>query len=165
MAKLPAAFSTENQAELGDFDPIPRGDYVAHIIESEMLDTKAGDGSYLKLTYQILDGEHRERLLWSNLNLDNPNAKAVEIAYKHLTSLCKALGITNMGNDSEVLHGKPVIIKVTVKPGNAEFGPQNSIKGYEPYTGSAPTPIERGEATPSSKAAASASSGKKPWEK
>ncbi len=166
MAKLPKIFSTEDQPELGSFEAIPRGKYVAQIIDSEMKETNAGDGQYLELQYQILEGEYRGRSVWSRLNLDNPSPMAVEIAYKHLTSLCKAIGVKDLGDDSAPLHGKPLIIRVSVTPATAQYEANNDVKGYEPYTGATPEPIEQAEAPPpSAKAAASVEKKKMPWEK
>ncbi len=173
MAKLPKAFSTEGQPELGDFEAIPRGKYVAQIIDSEMMDTRAEDGQYLNLQFQILEGDFRGRSVWARLNLDNPTAMAVEIAYKHLTSICKAIGIVDMGDDSEVLHGKPMVIKVTVKPPTAQYEASNEVKGYEPYTGEAPVPIPKSDgqadsSTLTQTASAGAKSGgmkRRPWDK
>ena len=36
--------------------------------------TKNGGGSYLQLTFQVLDGPYKGRLLWARLNLTNSNA-------------------------------------------------------------------------------------------
>ena len=53
-----------NQVEpTAAFDPIPAGKYLAVITESEMKPTKAGTGHYLQLTFQILEGEYKNRLL------------------------------------------------------------------------------------------------------
>ena len=57
-----------------EFEPIPAGKYLAMITESEMKPTKSGSGSYLQLTFQILEGEYKGRFLWARLNLNNPNA-------------------------------------------------------------------------------------------
>ena len=65
-----------NASEVGpaaDFEPIAPGSYTAVITESETKPTKAGTGSYLQFTFQIVDGEHKGRLLWARLNLDNPS--------------------------------------------------------------------------------------------
>ncbi len=60
--------------------PIPAGKYLAVITESEMNPTSQGQATLLQLTFQIIEGEYQNRLLWARLNLDNPNAVAVQIA-------------------------------------------------------------------------------------
>ena len=56
-----------------DFEPLPAGKYLAVITASEMKPTKSGNGHYLELTFQVIDGPYKGRMLWSRLNLDNPN--------------------------------------------------------------------------------------------
>lgn len=94
-----------------DYSPIPTGEYVAQIIDSDMKPTKRGDGQYLELTYEILEGDQKGRLVWVRLNLDNPNAKAVEIAQRQLSSICHAVDTLNV-TDSQQLHYKPHVIRV-----------------------------------------------------
>ena len=84
-----------NQVEpSADFEPIPAGKYEAVITESEMKPTKAGTGHYLQLTFQVVEGEFKNRLLWARLNLDNPNATAVQIARAELSAICRAVRAT-----------------------------------------------------------------------
>jgi len=45
------------------FDPIPADKYLAAITASEMKPTKNGNGSYLELTFSVLEGEYRGRTL------------------------------------------------------------------------------------------------------
>ena len=72
-----------NEVEPADeLEPIPTGKYVAVITDSEMKPTKSGSGNYLQLTFQVIEGEYANRLLWVRLNLENPNSTAVEIAMK-----------------------------------------------------------------------------------
>jgi hypothetical protein len=119
-----------NQVEpRGDFEPIPAGKYVAVITESEMKPNKAGTGHYLQITFQIIEGPHSNRLLWARLNLDNPNAIAVQIARADLSAICRAVGVMEP-NDSVELHDLPLVIHVGCKkrPDTGEIA--NEVKGY-----------------------------------
>ena len=93
------------------FELIPAGEYVAEIIKSEEKRTQSGDGSYLSLTWQISDGPMAKRQLWTNLNLDNPSAEAVNIAKAELSAICRAVGVLKP-ESSEQLHLKRCKIKV-----------------------------------------------------
>ena len=64
----------------------PVGDYKAVITESEVKETKAGDGQYLNLRIEIIEGEYQGRIIFVILNLWNPNPKAVEIANRELAT-------------------------------------------------------------------------------
>ncbi len=112
-----------------DFDPVPAGKYVAIITASEMKPTKAGTGSYLELTFQIVEGEFKNRLLWARLNLDNPNAMAVQIARGELSSLCRAVGVM-APKDSVDLHNLPLMVTVKCKKRDDTGDIVNEIKGY-----------------------------------
>jgi hypothetical protein len=114
-----------------DFEPIPAGKYLAVIVESEMKANKAGTGHYLQLTFELIDGPYKGRYLWARLNLDNPNATAVQIAKAELSAVCRAVGVL-APNDSTDLHDLPLVIHVKCKkrPDTGEV--TNEIKGYSP---------------------------------
>ena len=113
-----------------EFEPIPAGRYLAVITNSEMKPTKAGNGHYLELTSQNLEGQHKGRKVWARLNLDNPNATAVKIARSELSAICRAVGVM-APQDSVELHNLPLSIKVTCKKRADTDEIVNEIKGYE----------------------------------
>lgn len=119
-----------NQVEpSSNFEPIPAGKYAAAITESEMKTTKAGTGNYLALTFQILDGPFKGRLQWARLNLNNPNAQAVQIARAELSAICRAVGVL-APNDSVELHNLPLVITVRCKKRKDTDEIVNEISGY-----------------------------------
>lgn len=119
-----------NQVEpTPDLEPIPAGKYVVVITESEMKPTKAGTGHYLQLTYQITEGDYKNRLLWTRLNLDNPNAIAVEIARAELSAICRAVGVM-APHDSVELHDLPLVITVRCKKREDTGDIVNEVKGF-----------------------------------
>ena len=111
------------------FVPIPAGKYVALITESELKPTKAGTGHYLQLTFQVQDGEYKGRILWSRLNLDNPNATAVQIARSELSAICRAVGVMEP-KDSVDLHNLPLVIDVKCRKRADTDEITNEIGGY-----------------------------------
>ena len=111
------------------FEPLPAGKYLAAITESEMKPTKAGTGQFLQLTFQILEGPHKGRFVWSRLNLDNPNATAVQIAQADLAAICRAVGVTQP-KDSHDLHNLPLVINVRCKKRPDTGDISNEISGY-----------------------------------
>ncbi len=133
------------------FEPIPAGAYTAQITGSEMCETRAGNGHYLKLEFTVLDGPDGTvgRKVWTNLNLDNPNKQAVEIAYSELSAICHAVGHNGQVGDSEELHGTPLEIDVTIRADETgKYQPSNEIKGYRPASGAAPAPSAPAGNTP-----------------
>ncbi|MGE3808675.1 MAG: DUF669 domain-containing protein [Gemmataceae bacterium] len=111
------------------FDPIPAGKYLAMITDSEMKPTKSGDGAYLQLTFQVLDGEFKNRFVWARLNLHNKNETAMKIARAQLSALCRAAGVMTP-KDSCELHNLPVVITVKCKKDKDTGDVQNEIRGF-----------------------------------
>ena len=130
-----------------DFDPIPAGKYLTVITESEVKPNKAGTGSYLQLTFQVIDGEFKNRFLWARLNLDNPNSTAVKLAKAELSAICRAVGVM-APNDSTDLHDLPLVIKVKVKRRKDTEELQNEIAGFEPKDAAAGKPVQVATSTP-----------------
>ena len=119
-----------NQVEpASDFGPLPAGKYVAVITESDMKPTKSGNGQYLSLTFQIVEGEYKGRVLWTRLNLDNPNATAVQIARSQLAAICRAVGVM-APKDSVELHNLPLVIAVKCKQRPDSDQITNDISGF-----------------------------------
>lgn len=112
-----------------EFDPISAGKYVAVITASEMKATKNGNGSYLELQFQIVEGEYANRNVWVRLNLDNPNAQAVQIARAQLSAVCRAIGVLTP-NDSCELHNLPLTIDVRCKKRQDTGDLTNEVKGF-----------------------------------
>jgi hypothetical protein len=147
MARL--NFNRKNAPEsTSSFDLIPDGFYRAEIVASEMKQTKAGTGSYISLRFK-LDGNPKfdGRQLFCNLNIDNPNPKAVEIAQRQLADIMECCGVQEV-EDSEELHGKPMLIKVRTRKGNGQYDDQNEIKGFKPVNSGAPAASTTSTAAP-----------------
>jgi hypothetical protein len=121
-------FNANNVEPTSDFEPIPAGKYLAVITASEMKPTKAGNGSFLELTFEIVEGECKGRKLWARLNLDNPNPLAVKIARSELSAICRAVDVMEP-KDSTALHNLPLVITVKQKA-DAEGEIRNEIKSY-----------------------------------
>jgi hypothetical protein len=152
-------FDTNTVDPASSFDPIPAGKYIAAITESEMKPTKTGNGHYLELTFDILDGQYKGRKVWARLNLDNPNAQAVQIARGELSAICRAIGVMQP-QDSVELHNLPLSIKVTCKKREDTGEITNEIKGYEKKE-AALSSAAPAQATP----AAQAVSDTPPWQR
>jgi hypothetical protein len=138
MVQLPQSFnpSDPNQEGVGDWTPLPVGDYQAHVKDSGMSATKDNPKHFfLKLDWEILAGDCAGKVLIQRLNLVNSNPTAVEIAQKHLKSICDAMAITGPIGDSVVLHNKPIVISVIQTKPSAQYGPGNDIKKYSAIGG------------------------------
>jgi hypothetical protein len=145
MAQLPSAFNPNAPEQKGitDFEAVDPNWYMAQIEQSAMKKTQAGTGQYLELTWNILQGPMVGRKVWQRLNLVNPSTVTVEIANKHLKSICDVTGTPGPISDSAVLHNKPCMIRVIKKPATASQPDRNEVKGYKYADG---TPLGKGQA-------------------
>ena len=140
-------FNAANVEPAVDFDPIPAGKYLAVITTSEMKPTKTGNGTFLDLTFQVLEGQYKNRMLWSRLNLDNPNAQAVQIAQAELSAICRAVGVITP-KDSIELHNLPLLVTVKVKKREDTGDLMNEIKGYTKKESATGLPQQETSSTP-----------------
>ena len=140
-------FDANNVEPAAGFDPIPTGKYLAIITETSMKPTKSGVGKYLEITFQVIDGEFKGRLLWARLNLDNPNATTVKIARAELSAICRAVGVM-APKDSVELHNLPLVIAVAHKKRQDTGEITNVIKGYSKKEAAAGQPQQATDNTP-----------------
>lgn len=131
MAEL--SFNSRNHEDMkGDFAPIPAGQYIAQIISSKIQQTNAGDGEFIKLQAEVIQGEYQKRLIFVNLNIKNPSTVAVEIGQKELATLCRAVNVLDL-QDTNQLHNIPFIATVGITEARGKYDAQNKIVNYAPY--------------------------------
>lgn len=132
MPMLPNVFTPKDAKEMS-FDPIPSDWYLAEIIKSEINQTKAKDGQYISFQFKVLEGDHEDRFIFTNLNIVNKNEMAVKLAMSDLKGICNATGFPEDDDleDTTDLHNIPLYIKVTIKPETPQWPAKNEIKGYK----------------------------------
>jgi len=123
-------FDSTNIAPDTARQPIPAGTYLAHIVDSDLVASKTGNGQNLQLKFQVLDGQFKDATVKENLCVQHTNSETQRIAQSKLSAICHATGLLRV-NDSSELHYKPVKIVVTVQPPANGYDAQNRIKGYE----------------------------------
>ena len=92
MANLGTTFDATSIEPAKAFEVLPPGQYPAQIVDSETRVTKDGNGQYLWLEIDMLDGPYKGRKLFDRLNLINANPTTVEIAQRTLSAICHATG-------------------------------------------------------------------------
>lgn len=146
------------------YQPLPAGTYKAVIVSSEDKPTKDMTGSYLKLEFEIIDGQYQGRKIFENLNLNNANQTTVEIARRSLSGICRAVGVMTP-QDSSQLHNRPMEIDVKVKDDGKGYGPQNRITGYGPVGGGDVVGAPLNPASNNPNPTANAGSATPPWKR
>ena len=122
-------FNANDVEPANDFDPIPAGKYIAVIAASQMRENKNKTGDYLELTFQVIEGEYKNRLLWARLSLSHPKDIVSRIARSQLADICKAVKVLKPGDSAE-LHNLPLMIDVRVKKRTDTGDMTNEIKRY-----------------------------------
>ena len=135
--------ATKIEVENTDFSPLAPGKYDAIISAAAEKSTKAGTGKYLSVEFTVTSVQNEGRRVWLNLNLVNPNPIAVEIAQKDLASLCKAIGVMQVSDESQLVD-KALTIKVTVD------GDRNNVKGFFPLAARVAAPVQAAPAAAAS---------------
>jgi hypothetical protein len=110
---------------------LPKGEYRCVMVNSERKATNDGTGHYLNCEFAILDGEYQNQKIFCKLNvwLHPSKEKAIKIAKGQLSELCRSVGVLTPKDTSE-LHGKPVIVKVTIRTSD-DYGDQNNVVGFK----------------------------------
>lgn len=145
MASLGSTFNAQDHdtEQRGDYEELPNGTYLLEIEASDVVPTKAGNGTILKTTNVVIaPEEYKGRRLFTQYNLENANATAQEIGQRQFASLCRAIGVDAV-SDSEELHFRAFTAKVGLgKPSkDGQYPARAEIKSYAfPDTGNVPEP-------------------------
>jgi hypothetical protein len=124
-------FDATNVPQAKSFEPLPNGWYNVQVTSSDIVPTKAGTGTILKLTLTVLDGVAANRLVFCNLNIVNPNPQAQAISEGHLSAICHSTGVVNCA-DSNMLHGIPFQVKLGIQPAKGNYEASNQCKAFKP---------------------------------
>jgi hypothetical protein len=184
MANLGTTLDTDQiEPGMNGFEPIPAGVYPAYIVESEVTHTKNGKGMLLKLTWEIIEGEYEHRKTFQQINYQHESAQAQAIGQGQIKAICNAIGFTGLLEDSEVLHFKPVLLRVGIEKGKAKDGggnydDRNDVRAVKPYGVQPPSgkpttqasaerpaakPVPMPTAKPAPKSATAGPTGNRPW--
>ena len=124
------------------FEILPAGEYEMMVMESEMKDTKAGDGRFLSCKCAVVSGPLSGKTAFANFTWANKSEKAVQIGKGQFSDLCKAVNVLKP-RDSQQIHGIPFVAKVDVD------GDYNRFKSFKARTvGGVPVPPSQPAAPP-----------------
>lgn len=123
--------ATSVEPASADFELVPTGWYQLVLEKTELKPTKAGNGALISFQAKIQGPTHANRVVFGNINYQNPNPQAQEIGQRQLSALCHAVGVLNLSN-VEQLCGIPFEGRVgATKPTYNVKGDVNSGIAYE----------------------------------
>lgn len=129
--------SSKVEPASGVADALPTGWYNVMMDESDISPTKNSSPEnpsfFLKCRFNVIDGQYQGRKLFARFNIRNSNPQAQEIAYKELSAVCHAVGAVGIVQDSQMLHGRPLKVKVKYNPPDTAQGydASNDIRAYK----------------------------------
>lgn len=139
-----------------------------------------GATEYLSLTFQIIEGQSKGRLIWQNLSLNDPDPKWLGAAKRRLRAIYNAVCKPSGVNDSSELHNIPHLVSLEIEPAKNGYPAKNRIKKWMPYSQTqsptatrpqvaapatrpqSPPPVARPQAAPPTNKTASPPAGKTP---
>lgn len=132
MAQVPEEYrnNDENSEEKAMFPPVPAGEHIAVIEESEYIENREQTGMNLKLVWQIVDGPNKGSKLFEYLCLEHVKIGTKQQAWRTLNKINDICGFSapDRAKDSSQLHNIPMIIDVKC---DIEKDFPNSIKKHE----------------------------------
>jgi len=122
------------EAKQGTVDVLPTGRYNATIIGCDVKETKAKDGHYFHLFFQVIDGDQSGKVFDDILNVANKSADTQRWALASLKTILTHGGHKNpnMLQDSDELVGLTVNVRLeSVKETyEGKVYDKNKVKGY-----------------------------------
>jgi len=113
---------------------LPSGDYQVVVKSSALKASKAGTSEYLQLQLQVVDGEYRGYIIFDQLIVVHDNPIVTDIANRRLSALCHATNQLLL-EDTNQLHGIPVIATVSFVEKTEKWGEKNDVRNYTEVSG------------------------------
>lgn len=146
------------------FGPLPVGLYLARLKEYELKATKARDGQYLQLVWEIAEpAEFANRLVWDRLNIHNPNGTAQEIGRRQYKQMATAMGKPTCDDPDELVDGYCVLKLAIEKDKTGQFDDRNQVKAYSSVEGAEKPAAAAKPAAPKATAPAAPKKTAPPW--
>lgn len=134
---------------------IPKGDYDVIFSSAEIKPTKSGNGGFIECQFKVINGEHKDAILFERLNLWNQNEQAVNIARAQLSALCHVTEVfvltDGVNTMNQQMKNKPFKVHVDVSMNEKKEAIGNEVKRLMNADGSLPG---RAPSTPSTAAPA-----------
>lgn len=176
MAGLGQVFNANEvpDAEGGNFEPMPAGEYVLQVTESSVKTNSKNTGMVAAFVMEVVEPvEFQGRKVWEYISFVHENAQTQSIGQAALRDLTFACGKDNI-EDTEELHYEHFRATLKIEKGKDQHGNErhsNRVKKFlspegdqsPPESKAAPAP--RTPPAPSSAGAAAGGAAKTPWKR
>jgi hypothetical protein len=135
---LTEAFDTANEEGSPEFEPLPKGTYVASIIDAKVGPLKSGKGQAVQLTWEIEGGKYANRLIFDRVIVAHESAEAMKFGRRKFKDVADACGVRGQITDLSVICHKPCLVSVGIEVDETgAFPPKNKV-GRGKKIGAAP---------------------------
>src|SRR5262249_32304531 len=125
---LDQAFDTATEEGSPDFEPLPKGSYVASITDAKVGPLKSGKGQAVQLTWEIERDKYSGRLIFDLVIVAHESEKAMKFGRQKFKDIAAACGITDQITDLSLLLNKPCLIGVKIETDQSgEYAPKNRV--------------------------------------
>lgn len=175
MAQLGESIDTQTTERSRDgFVDVPPGDYMMQIVANDEGAIKNGNGRFLNLRWQVLEGEFENQCVFQWINYIHNNPQAQEIGKGTIAKICDAVGFVGHLTDADVLMHVPCRVTVGWSKAQAGYDKKPEVKSVKPLHGevapqqqtqqrqAAVTQAKSAQTT--SKSASTPSGGARPWQ-
>lgn len=131
MASLRGEYDTDAGTP-GDFDVFEAGTYPVELVESDIVPTKAGTGKMFKYRLRVTQGEMENRLVFGQMNIQNPSAVAAKIGSEEFRALREIVDVMDP-DDTADLHFIEFMAVVKVTPDKGEYKAKNEVNWGATY--------------------------------
>jgi hypothetical protein len=125
---LDQAFDTESESGSPDFEPLPKGQYVASITDAKVGPLKSGKGQAVQLTWEVEGDKYAGRLIFDRVIVTHESEKAQKFGRQKFKDIATACDVTGQVTDLSVLLNKPCLVSVKIEEDdNGEYPPKNRV--------------------------------------
>jgi len=125
---LDTAFDTATEEGSPDFEPLPKGRYVACLVDAKVGALKSGKGQAITATWEIEGDKYAGRLIWDRIIVSHESGDAMKFGRRKLKDIAVACGVTEQITDLSVLLNKPCLIFVKIEEDEAgDYPPKNRV--------------------------------------
>lgn len=128
MATIGSSYDPDPAPAVG-YTPLPAGEYVLEMCETDYRPNAEGTGMLLACKAQIVGGEYDGRPFYINYCLEHEDDQAQEIGQRDFAGLRRATGVLSP-NDSAELHWIPFRVKIAAQISKRTGEPVNRIVQY-----------------------------------
>jgi hypothetical protein len=137
--ELSETFDPATEEGTLDFAPLPKGSYVACVIEAAVKPFKSGRGQAVFVTWEVDDEKYHGRRIWDSYALSHENEMTMKLGRAGFKDLCTACGITAAFNDLTMLNNKPCLIFMRIEEDkNGDYPPKNRVTKVKPIATAKP---------------------------